>query len=262
MFIMKNLKILLIFLLFPLLCLGQAKYNSGEVTYGVDLDIILLKEEKSSNEIGQQYLEKVMNDAKQSAAAITCVLKFNPSIAHFFAEEILESDAGRGYKLALSQLDIDGPYYVDLTKKEILQEKEAFGKIYLVEEEFGTKREWSVSSESKHIGKYKVYKASTVKVVENSKGTFESEVIAWFAPEIPFNFGPVGYGGLPGLILELEVKSNFPVRYFAKTIDFNREEINIDVPSNTKRITAKELDEMYRKAMGNMREFSSGNSGN
>lgn len=261
MIILKQLKGLLFFLLFPLLCLGQAKYQSGKITYGVDLDFKPLQNKKSSNKIGQEYLEKLLKNAKQSAAGVTGVLEFNPQYAYFFAEAGLENDAATGYKMALTHLDMDGPYYVDLSKKEILQEKEAFGKIFLVEEEFNTKQQWKVSSEKKNIGNYKVYKATTVQVVENDKGTFESNVIAWFAPEIPFSFGPVGYGGLPGLILELEVKSNFPVRYFVKTLDFQEKKLHIDVPSKAKRITSKELDEMYRKAMGNMREFS-GSSGN
>ena len=255
-------KILILFLLCPLLCLGQARYNSGRITYGVDIDIEPLKELKSSNKIGEQYLAEALMKVKQNAAAVTCILKFNSNTAHFFAEEGLENDAGRGYKSALMHFGVDGPYYVDLTKKEILQKSEAFGKTYLVEEEFTSKQHWKISSESKQIGDYKVYKATTVKVVVNSKGTFESEVVAWFAPDIPFRFGPLGYGGLPGLILELEEKTKFPVRYFAERIDFGEEKITIDVPSDEKRITAKELNNMYKKASGNMRDFSSGNSGN
>ena len=257
--IKPHYKIILICLLFPLLCLGQTKYKSGKVTYGLTLNTEYLEEMESSNKIGEQYLAKALMKVKQNAAGITCILKFNPEISHFFAEEGLENDADRGYKFALQHFGIDGPYYVDLRKKEILQKSEAFGKIYLVEEDFAKKQRWTITSESRQIGNYKVYKATTVKVVVNSKGTFESEVIAWFAPEIPFSFGPVGYGGLPGLILELEEKTTFPVRFFAKTVDFDQKEKGIETPSKAKKITAAELDEMYRKARGNMREFSSGN---
>lgn len=243
------------FLLVPLLLSGQSKYNSGVVTYGVDLDFKPSEEVKTANKLGHQYLEKMMAQAKESASGITCTLKFDSNTAYFFTEDGLEKETGSGHKMALLHLDIDGPYYVDLKNKEILQEKEAFGKNYLVEEDFSIKFKWSISSESKKIGNYKVYKATTVEVVENSKGTFESEVIAWFAPDIPFGFGPIGYGGLPGLILELKVESNFQAHYFVTTIEFGREASSVEIPSNRKRISPEELDGMYKKAMGNMRDF-------
>jgi len=77
-------------------------------------------------------------------------------------------------------------------------------------------------------------------------------IIAWFSPEIPFRFGPLGYGGLPGLILELEVQSNFPAKYTIETIDFSKKNIKIEVPIG-KKITPLELDQMAKKGMNNLR---------
>lgn len=42
----------------------------------------------------------------------------------------------------------------------------------------------------------------------NSKGTFEFPIEAWYVPELPYNTGPADFEGLPGLIVEVKVKSS------------------------------------------------------
>ena len=139
------------------------------------------------------------------------------------------------------------------TQKNIkLEIKESYGKTFLIEDIAFNKKDWTISPEIKKIGNFVVYKATTKKVVENSKGTFTHKIIAWFAPELPFSFGPIGYGGLPGLILELEVLSNFPAKYTVESTNFSKESIEINIPMG-KRVSPSELDGMARKAMDNLR---------
>jgi GLPGLI family protein len=44
-------------------------------------------------------------------------------------------------------------------------------------------------------------------------------VTAWYAPDIPVRFGPIGYGGLPGLILELQNES---ATFYVTKINLNQ----------------------------------------
>ena len=67
-------------------------------------------------------------------------------------------------------------------------------------------KEWTITAESKKINGYLCYKAEQNDIIINSVGTFKHQITAWFCPEIPYSFGPLKFGGLPGLILELQTK--------------------------------------------------------
>ena len=82
---------------------------------------------------------------------------------------------------------------------------------------------WTLHQESKYIGKHLCFKATNTQVVDNGNGkVFNHPVVAWYCPEIPMQFGPNGYGNLPGLIVELQVRN---VVYGVSHIDFNPDSI-------------------------------------
>lgn len=101
------------------------------------------------------------------------------------------------------------------------------------------KENWTLLNETKLIDNYLCYKATNVNVVINSKGTFKYPVIAWYCPTLPYSFGPNGYGNLPGLILELQVRN---VLFFLKKIDLNSKEIlDVDFIKKIKILSDEEL---------------------
>lgn len=66
---------------------------------------------------------------------------------------------------------------------------------------------WQLTTDSKVIQGYTCYKAHSSYSVVRGDRTFTFPIIAWFTPEIPYPFGPKGYFGLPGLILELQERN-------------------------------------------------------
>jgi GLPGLI family protein len=83
--------------------------------------------------------------------------------------------------------------------------------------------------------------------VINTEGEFITDIVVWFAPEISFSFGPLGYGGLPGLILELQddifVYKINELKYV--------ESLKIKKPNSGKKVTKKEFLEIGLKAIEN-----------
>lgn len=98
--------------------------------------------------------------------------------------------------------------------------------------------QWELTNESKKIDNYTCYKATCTVEFNTRHGNSGSRIVsAWYTPEINFNYGPNGYMGLPGLILELEYNKT---KIVAKEIHFFKDEIKIETPKN-KEVTEEEF---------------------
>ena len=69
---------------------------------------------------------------------------------------------------------------------------------------------------------------------------------AWFAPSLPYSFGPKNYYGLPGLILELTEGST---TYIVTKIELSNKNISVVQPRG-KTISREEYNKRLKKQMG------------
>lgn len=102
--------------------------------------------------------------------------------------------------------------------------------------------EWELHNETKVIQGYTCLKATTTKVVQNKAGLFTFPITAWYCPQINSSLGPIGYGGLPGLIFEL--RGNKYV-YGLQKIAFNTVD-NVEKLKGYKVVGQMELDMMIQ----------------
>ena len=79
---------------------------------------------------------------------------------------------------------------------------------------------WKLTNIQMQIGNYNCYKAILVKGQELLGYKKGLSIIAWYTPTIPVPFGPINFGALPGLILQLEVG---PKTYYVDKINFNKQ---------------------------------------
>jgi GLPGLI family protein len=119
-----------------------------------------------------------------------------------------------------------------------------FGKIIIIEDR---NTAWKLENETKIIDGYLCYKATAELVRKNGDKVFKFPIIAWYCPTIPFPFGPLGYGGLPGLILQLQERN---VVYGIQKMNFNDQKMNLIIkPIVGKRITEAELNKKIEERM-------------
>src|SRR5690606_30739611 len=120
---------------------------------------------------------------------------------------------------------------------------------YLVEDKL-PKIEWELSSEKREIENLICYKATT---------TFRGRNwTAWYSPDIPINYGPWKFYGLPGLIIELKEDTNrfaFALTdYVLKSKDTTP---TVKLP-NSRKVTMKKMAEITDEAYDNLFNALSG----
>ena len=144
-------------------------------------------------------------------------------------------------KLASSLGGTGGIFYVNKTDSTYLNKKHYAGEDFRIKLKV---KNWQITTETKFINNYKCFKATSLDTVINTKGTFQFNVTAWFSPDLPSFFGPAGYFGLPGLILEL---SNGKVVLKAKEINFEKSsETKIKRLKKGILLTQEEFNELVR----------------
>lgn len=111
---------------------------------------------------------------------------------------------------------------------------------YNVDHSFKMK-DWQLTTETSIIEKYTCYKAILTEYNNRTETFFET--IAWFTPDIPAGYGPIGYGGLPGLILQLEFKKSV---FTANKILLNPEKFKNEVIPDGAQISVQEYVKLMR----------------
>lgn len=231
------MKKILLLLSFSIAIYGYGQQNSVEVTYKVDL----VETEVS------EVLKDIYKIAYDNVKFIDFKLLGYAKESLFYREKLLTNDAEKGADIALTILGAKGKFFTNLENGLVYEDLPAFGEKFIVKHPVITNG-WKLTKDSKSIGKYLCYKATTTYVVNNSKGRFEFPVIAWYAPEINLPFGPKNYSGLPGLILELHEKDRI---FYADKISLGqldeKQRKLIAPPKGKKPITQAEFDAIGAK---------------
>lgn len=106
-------------------------------------------------------------------------------------------------------------YLIDKESNTFIKRTRFFNELFFVH--FTQDANWELINETKTVGDYKCYKATLKRSVVLDGKSKDYQVIAWFSPELPYEFGPKEFGGLPGLILELQ---DDKVTFVASKIEF------------------------------------------
>ena len=216
---MKIVKIIFLCAVFFFISNSYGQILSGKVTYKVQL---VGFEEDSKNTEYKDFNKSVSEIANK----LTCTLKFNGSQSSAVIDDFLVSESGNSTASKIAFITIAGSnFYIDKKEAYVILERTSGNPV----KEPYLKREWEVTTESKKIGDYLCYKAIYLWQFINRKNEQVSiPVIAWFAPSLPYSYGPKGFGDLPGLILELQDRET---TYYAVNIEISKEkELKINFP--------------------------------
>ncbi len=243
---MKNLIIIIVYLFISVSLFSQESFKSGEVIYNLKVT----PESSFENPLKPNKFRDFQKKVNRFSEKLKYTLKFNKKSSLFYLNSDLGLDNQEGFnKLALILNKGDNVFFVDTKKKIMIEEKPFFGESFLVKSSTSDLK-WKLINEKKVIGKYTCYKATVQKKNNgpSDKVAPFSTYIAWYCPDVPFNYGPFDFNSLPGLILELSIKDR---TYIASIIKLKQEVIEIDQPNKGKLVTKEEFESIGKKAFEN-----------
>ena len=201
-----------------------AQKTSGKITYDI-AQIEYTDQGKNAD------FTNMLKTAKQQQYQ----LLFNKEYTSFTLVDYMDDDSSSPFYNSLAKTYVSyADFYFDYKNKD---EIEDIGDGTLLEQKI-PELDWKITSESRTIDQYQCYKA-TYSFDYMSRGkTVTRVIIAWFAPSLPYSYGPKSYHGLPGLILEL---TDNTVTFLASKIELSDKKIEIKIPSG-QRISKEEFE--------------------
>lgn len=237
------LRILIIFYCF-FTAFFSCKLNNvnGEVIYGFKPNFISKEEKSKSKELYQ-----VLDNLNKLSKDVTFKLSFNEDESFFDINSSMDLDLKPGVSSYVKNAISKGKYYYNKKNDELYVESRFYDKYTLIKSKPSSIK-WKIHKETKNIDSFLCTKATTIKIVKNRKGEKSFEIVAWFTPSIPANYGPMGFSGLPGLILELKSTSH---TFYAKQVKLSDSFINIQSLNSKSIISIEEHNKNIDKLIEN-----------
>lgn len=169
-------------------------------------------------------------------------------------EKIDNQQGGNGMRVSMSFGDSGNGLFKNLSTKEYLKNVKSFDKTYTIKDKL-TEYKWQLTRETKKLIGFDVKKATAV--VDST-----TTVTAWYAPSIVVKDGPGMYNGLPGLIMEVEIKNSKNKGIESSIIRATevKEVPNlkpIEKPKDKNTITNEEYKALNEKVMERFKQMSS-----
>jgi GLPGLI family protein len=215
-------KILILAIITITLC-GQAiaQNTSGKIHYTVTEDwikkLMAVDYLSKSRKEHYQYMWGSSSEYTQKSFLI-----FNSENTRY--EDIKDDDASYGYSWRAEEYFI----FRNIKNNSSYDVIRMLEKLYVIQDSIQYPN-WKILNDLKEVAGHICMNASYYDDVKMNK------VVAWFALDWPSNFGPERFGGLPGVILEIDINNGAKV-IRAEKIDLYETDTVIEKPTHKKKV--------------------------
>ena len=136
----------------------------------------------------------------------------------------------------------DNVFYKDFTTQTTVEKRNMMEKDFIVEDSIRNITWKLVDGETKTIAGHACKKAT-------GKSQMGMDIVAWYAEDIALSSGPAQFGGLPGLILSMDMNQG-EIVITATTIDKTVKKADIKAPAKGKKVTPAEFAKIRKELMG------------
>ena len=240
--ILMKKNILILFLLFTNLIVSL-NAQTTRVTYKKERNDpeSLEKYFKENKEKLPQYAIDIVRKSFEKMLSEEFVLIYDKTKSIYQKTQVLSTNDNN---TSGNPSETDNVYFKNLETKDKVFKSSQTGTKTNVQVDF-EQYKWEITTETKLINGYKCFKAKTIVIGFNrvKKEEIILNRIAWFTPEIASSFGPQGFDGLPGLVLE--TAENDKIYLHATKIEFDyKKGKDIEKPKCNKTISHKEFIEI------------------
>lgn len=208
----------------------------GKITYIATADNALYYNEKEgitpTNTLKELY---------KKATNIKSVLKFNSKLSEYFIIDKLDVSRKKNFNLTYLTAGHDKKFYTYNSTMKYENKTlncDLLDECILIQNQIP---KWELVQKTKEIGGFLCYNA----IITNPK-TGKKKIEVWYAPSIPYQYGIMNFYGLPGVILEMNIRS---ILITAIKIELNPlENVEINPPKTAKELTNKEFEELQKKS--------------
>ncbi len=204
---------------------------SGRVLYDYYLNVdeaesALQKLKETKPDVYKQFGENLRR-SNQIRNELKFELQFNDHQSIFYVNE--QAVPTKQDQLAYSTAVImasnaKDAYYIDHQKQLRLSRGKLEQTPVNIIEPYD-KYEWTITGNKKTVSGRTLLEATTQRTVQTKEGNESTTTVqVWYAPEIPVSFGPLGYDGLPGLIMELRFGPKYVTGFTAIEVNINTSE--------------------------------------
>lgn len=179
------------------------------------------------------------------------------------------SSDGGGMQIRMVAAGSNDVLYNNFETSQKVEQRDMFDKKFIIDDSIRPLK-WKMTGETKSILAHNCMKATTVQITQQMQmrmtdGKMErkevadtSNIVAWFATDIPVSAGPAEYQGqLPGVILEMDVHDGRQV-YHATEVATKVALADIKAPTGKKHYTPQEFRVEREKMMAEMQKNNNG----
>jgi GLPGLI family protein len=219
----------------------------------------IIYKEISKFEIPEQYRQYASNVPDSIVKETILMFTETKSIYKNYEnlDEVVDPEGGQWWMMWFKK---DIQTYKDFETKKKVEKQDFMDKTFLITEELADTTKWKITPSSEAILGYACMKATTVRD--------SLEITAWFTTQIPVSNGPSTSGGLPGMILKIEIPFGRTGRGSGTMVivadkvtlrDVTAKEIQ--QPKKGKQVTREEYNEIVRIKTEEMRKSGGGSWG-
>lgn len=194
--------------------------------------------EKSEKAVNSK-IQYLYQDLDEAILSLRFELLVDDENVIFKTQDIIFKNE-RALKLAKTYTNSTDEYYFNIKDSISFFKKSFLNETFFIKNE--EKFEWVITNETKTIDSLLCFKATTNREFKIKSNIKKIDIEAWFCPSIPISYGPKGFYGLPGLILQIsDDKTKMLIEKISKQFK------QYIIPKDEILITKKDFEEIVNK---------------